>query len=211
MSILNFRVELTSAGVKDMERNILKEFLLHMSNVLNAIMPAVAARTNQLVGQAFRSSDFYSAVNGGELQDLLCIPSPVSSLYHMERAIVDNISIVRRPVVIAGQFITGGFDVGLLDDSYKEVLSAGETSYSTVNALFVPWMEWILFYSTSPVLSKIRLLDTPRGVMAVKSKTDLAIPSAYAGNAADNVLTRAFRDLEPKIGQLIEDEISRRS
>lgn len=211
MSVIRFSVDISAPAVAGMHQDILSEFLRHVANALNAAVPIIQSRTRTIVAEALRASDGWAAINNGELADVLCIEHGSSALNQIERAIIENIQIIRRPVSIGGQYITGGFSVNILDDSYKEVLSAGNTSYSTVNGKLIPWLEWLLFYDTGPVIRKGKLIRTNRGVIAARDNNDLYIPSAYAGVQNDNFLTRAIQPLEQEIGTMIEQEVERRS
>ncbi len=211
MSVLNFTIDVSPAEMKGLEANIMREFSLHMNNIFNAITPLVATKTNQIVADALQKSDAWAAINGGVLEELLKIQNPSAALYQIERSVVDTINIQRTGVTISGQTLNGTFEVSLLDDSYASVLSGGNTSYTTANGKFIPWLEWLLFFGTSTVYPKAQLIETNRGVLLVAGKNDLAIPPAYAGSPADNILTRALLPVESIIGQMIQDEISRRA
>jgi hypothetical protein len=208
MSVLRFSIDLVS---KSMSKDILFEYVNHISGIFNVALPFIRSKTTQIVTDTLRASDAWGAINGGELQEIFKIPSPSSALYAIEQAIVNSMDIVRTPVTIAGQSVNGSFSVNLLDDSYRDVLNANNTSFVTTNGKPINWLEWLLFYGNSAVASKAKLIETDKGVFLVRANTDLYVPSAYSGIPNDNILTRALVPAEAAIGQMIEDEMSRRA
>lgn len=211
MSVMQFTVSLSAGAVQDIEKNVLIEYVSYIDKIFANSIPVIKAKVPQIISKLLRASDSWAAINGGDLQKILYIPSPTTSLFQIEKAIIDSIDIIKTPVSVRGQNIAGSFTVSVLDDSYAQVLSAGETSYVTKNGKLIPWVEWLIYFGDSPVLSKMRLLETNRGTYVVKSNDDLFIPSAYSGIPVDNFLTRALEPAEQEIGNLIEIEVSRRA
>jgi hypothetical protein len=209
---MRFTVEMDMNAARGMEADILRELASYMLTTLNATIPFITTKISREVEQAIESSSTVAAINGGELEDLLCITNPASTLRGIIDTVLASLRIDRSPVITSVSGIKGGYTINLLDDSYTDVLSAGNVSYITQNGFPVPWLEWLLLRGTTPLRYKARLLKTNRGgVILIGDDDDLAIPVGYAGTSGDNFLTRALLPLEPKIGQIIEEEVSRRS
>lgn len=211
-SVIQFNIEIAAPEIDKMKIDILKEFLNHLTNIVNSATPFIQAKLAAIVEDALHSSSEWAALNaGGELEQLFCIPSPAQSLFQIQRSIIDNISFTTKPVNINGMFITGGFSIGILSDSYSEVLSSTDISYITITGKRVPWLEWLLFYGGGILIDKGTPVRTKRGTLIGRSTTDLRVPPAYSGTPNNNFLTRALIPIEPIIGKMIEEEISRRS
>src|SRR5688500_11848854 len=145
MSIINISVDLGAAGMRGMERNILQEFAMHMNNAITNSISTIVVQTERSVVNALRASPTWVALdNGGELQRLFRLQLPSATLFQIERNIISSMRFDRVPINIGGQFVTGGFRVGLLDDSYADALSASGIVYSTINGIQITWLEWLM-------------------------------------------------------------------
>lgn len=210
-SLIEFKIELSAPSIEQMKKDILEEFLKYMSEIIMRSLPFIKSKIITLIEETLRNSPIWSGLDGGDLQEVLLLPNPTASLYNIERAVIESINILNKPVSVSGSLINGGFQIGILSNSLTDVLSVSETSYTTINGKFVPWLEWLLFYGTGVVINKGKLIQTKKGVIIGRDNNDMVIPSAYSGTPTDNFLTRALLPIEPIIGSLIEEEISRRT
>lgn len=211
MSKITFSVNISLPNMQGMESDILKEFAKHIDKSITSSIPFIKKRVETLVAETIKGSSTVNSLANGDLRTLLCLDGINFSVYHIENAVVSSLKIDRKSVGIGGNYINGGFTINILDDSYREMLAMPNSSYVTLNGKSVQWMEWLLFYGTSPVMLRSRLLKTDRGTFAVADKSDFYIPSSDAGTASDNFLTRSLQPLEASIGTIIEEEVSRRS
>lgn len=208
MSQLRFTIGIKSGTI---QAEILREFAKHMDFVLNTVSVPVRPRVEKIVDLALESSTTWRAINSGALSKLLLIPASSASLGEIKKTIIEGIRIERGVLTIAGNEIKSSFNVSLLKDDYSDITSLATGSYMTANSKLVPWLNWLLFYGTEPVLYRMKLVASARGTLMVPAPTDLSIPSAYAGIKDDNFLTKALKPLEDDIGKIIEEEVSRRA
>lgn len=105
-SLIQCSIELTPISIQTMHQGILQEFVDHLKDAVFKAIPNIKAKTISIVEQALRYSDVWSAINGGDLGAMLLLPNPASSLYQIERSIIESIVVSTNPIGISGSFIT---------------------------------------------------------------------------------------------------------
>lgn len=208
MSQISIRIAV-NAG--QFQAGIMKEIIVHLNKVFDVAPTVAHNRSKTLIAEALEQSPTWRAIASGTLGKELFIPNGLSSLQDIQKAIIDSMVINKSGLTASATEIRGSFEIKLLDDNYSNILSLPSASYMTNNAVFIPWLNWLLNFGTEPVLRKAKLVNSPRGTLAMPSPNDLSIPSAHAGIKDDNFLTRALKPIEVKIGQIIEQEVSRRT
>lgn len=211
MNVIQFSVNFSAQAAQGMERDILREFAGHINRGISGAIPAVLKDTERMISEFLTTSPAWASLKNGELKRLLAVDMPEIALSQIEANIITGLQLTHSPATVSGSSIKGGFSVSLLNDSYSEALSFSGIAYSTINGVQVTWLEWLLFYGTAPVLRGLKLEQTPRGVFARKSNSDLSIPAEFAGIPGDNFLTRALQPLEVSMATMIQTEVSRRT
>ncbi len=193
------------------EKDLMNIVIKHVGDAITgSIQPIKNLLTAEIVN-AIQGSPTYGELINGSLYDLLALDSPFATLQEVIRVIIENMQIVATPLRYSGgSTIAGGLDIGILQDGFLDVINIPGTSYSTVNFINIPWLEWLLLYGSSILINGKKLVKTITGVALATSPTDLYISPAYSGTVNDNFLTRAILPLEKNILSIIENEITKR-
>jgi hypothetical protein len=206
---MRFTVNFSNESAQQAQKDILLEIYRYISKALDSSMTAIRSRIVQITNSALESSETLFALNGKQLATDLCI-NDTTIVSNIIEAVLDSISIEKIPLKVAGNSISGGIDIKILEDNFSEIISLPGGSYTTLNGFNVPWLEWLLFYGTTTLIPRGKLIQTKRGVIVGRSPTNFSLSPAHAGTRSDNFLTRAIKPLEPAIGNILEQELARR-
>lgn len=118
------------------------------------------------------------------------------------------------PKISANQ-IVGGINIGIVDESHKDVLTSSIAEIQSKNGK-VFWLEWLLFAGDNIVVNNYHVIYGLTPVQQANSRTgealmskgnDFKVDSIYSGTIDNNFITRALDNLGPIINNLAQQEV----
>jgi len=213
--VAKLRVGLAPADEAEIARALTRGAAEAVSRALAAAAPAVRERVGALAADAVRASPAYASLLNGELRNELGIVDAGPVL----EAVVRNLREGARATSLGARAgpggLTGGMTVELVKGDYSEVLGATGASFPSERGETIPWLAWLTLggqvaaVGTHHYVARAsRRSRTGLGLM-VRGGT-WSVPSAFAGDAGDNWLTRAIAAVGPAASLAVGQEISRR-
>lgn len=162
-----------------------------------------------ILRQAIMSSPTYAELIGGKLRYELGIPDPIPKLEGLITIWTDNIDVnYVKPTMIGSDKIFAFFSVSLVRSDYTDVLGSNYALvYDQKGGYNLPWLQWLLFNGTQPIIStaKVKFGKGGRtGGAIMVSGGSWSVPLAHAGSQEDNWITRAIDQASPEIENFLK-------
>jgi hypothetical protein len=205
----------------DIEKKILALFRDRINDAFRRATPAIKKRIQGVCDSLIKGSDEYDSLRSGRLLGELGIPDVESRLQSILSTIRKNVAVTTTPVRIAGNKLKGGMNVGILKDSFDDILGLPASSYISNGRYLIPWLKWLLIDGDQILIYTHEVTFDLNAAQQARSRTGMAlmrpgegwrVPPQYSGTIEDNLLTRAFSG--PAVGDMlaniIQEEIRRR-
>ena len=194
-------------------QNILQLLAKDMDRLFKKSIVQIEARIKILLKETLRQQpEYLSLVNtNGDLRLNFGIPD-VSVVDAAISDFVGASSFQNKPIKISTVGLVGGFSLQFIP--YDAIESAARsTSVITEKGQSLPWLSWLLFEGTSPIVRDydVQISNNPYsrtgGAIMVPSSRNWRVPSAYAGTVSNNWITRAIENIDKDIYSIIENTI----
>lgn len=203
----------TFTDLAKLEKEIEKEAIAELGKVMRSAIPAIRSRVVNIVSHALRVAPEWTSLVSGELRSHLGITDAGPVLESILRAITDNVTITQKSAL--------DLTVEVLRNGYTEILQVPGISYQSKGGA-VPWLDWLLFKGDNVILAGVSInlnrrtrkaSRTGSAIMVQRTKTsgNWRMPAEFSGTSSDNWITRALRDVEPLIADIVAEEIIRRA
>ena len=206
----------------NLKQRILEDTAKHLKDVLYAMKTSVKDRVGVLIEDAINESPEKRELEDGILRAELGVEDGKGMVKKIIEKLKENVDPLVIEPKLVGEGIEGGMLVQVLREDFQELLDLPDATYESYSTrkhspITVPWLEWLLTGGDGPIVqgyfyfTKIqpRYSRTEKGFMAKGSNRNWAL-SQYSGTGSDNWLTRAFKDLPEKIGNILLEEFKKR-
>ena len=189
-------------------KRIIKALIPEVDSFMKKAVAKVKTELPVVLRNAIIGSDTYNQLIGGKLRLELGIPDPITKIDGLINTWISNVNVnYIKPTVIGSDKIYAFFSVGLVRSDYSDVLG---TDYALVydrKGYDLPWLAWLLFEGTKPIISTHKVVFTRggrTGGAVMRKQGSWSVPLAYAGTAEDNWITRAIDAAAPQIEDLLK-------
>jgi hypothetical protein len=194
-------------------KNILELLAKDINNVFKKSIVSIEAKIKILIKDSlYQQPEYMSLVsNNGDLRVNFGIPD-TSVVDSAISEFAGSSTFDYKPVKISTVGLTGGFSVKFLPQSSIES-SSMRTAVSTEKGQSLPWLSWLLYEGTSPIVRNYDIQIGPNpysrtgGAIMVPSNKNWRVPASYAGTVSNNWITRAIENLDNDIYSIIENTI----
>jgi hypothetical protein len=198
--------------IKENERQISKKILKALIPEVDKFMKKAVSEVKKdlpiILRNAIMSSETYYALVGGKLRFELGIPDSISKLDALISIWTNDVNVTYvKPTLIGSDKIFAFFSVGLVQSDYSDVLGTNYAQVYDKKGYYLPWLQWLLFEGTKPLISTHKVVFTRGGRTGgaiMRKPGSWSIPIAYAGTATDNWITRAIDNSSPQIEDLLK-------
>lgn len=198
---------------------IMAQYRDYVNNILQGALMPVRRRITDAVKQALLQSPEIQSILSGDLKQALGLVNPQHIVDDLVTAIINGMNIKQENMQSIGSRIySGGYTIEISRADFQDVLSIPDASFTTLNNIVVPWLNWLLFAGDSPVVIGYVLQLDPNNtqnsrtgaIMVRKPGSSWSIPSEYAGTINNNFIIRALLPLEDEIDSILREEMQRR-
>lgn len=190
------------------ERIILSELAISINEAIYKTIPAANSLIRETFKKVIQASDVWQSLDGGSLMGEFGL-EVWAARYRLEAVLdkwLEHVKVVGIPAVVKNSRLVGsggkyaGFQVNLLDLTYRDVLKVPESTIVSKGGL-VKWLEWLLTGGTKTIVRDFHIIPavSPRMQAASRSQLNLMrkggtwhVPSRAAGTWDDNFATRAI-------------------
>lgn len=201
----------------DTDAEIKKKILLALKEdvdiALNKSIPKINQQLPGLLRKALQNQPEYQSLISGQLRLELGIPEPNLSVNNVIEQWLKNISIERKPLLITGRGLSGGFILGMVASDYADVLSLNEAQVTDVKGYNLPWLQWLLLEGGKIIVRNYSVDFGPfsssrsGGAVMRSSNKNWRVPPEYAGTLTNNWVTRAIDSIESEIFNTIQKTV----
>lgn len=194
-------------------QNILRELAKQLNNTIVKSLSAIDTRIKDLLRNTIEQQPEYVSLisDQGKLRLEFGI-SDSNTVVQALSALTDTSSITASPVKTNAKGLTGGFRFTIMPQDMVQNIAASYTVI-TDKGQSLPWLSWLLFEGTSPIVKnyEVEFTNSPYsrtgGAIMVTSKNNWRVPAEFAGTASNNWITRAIAAIDKQIPEIITSEI----
>jgi hypothetical protein len=194
---------------------IFKTIIDKLSITIDKSLSPINEGIKTIVREALKQEPEYASLVSGKLRAELGIPDS-SVINLVVDALVDTLQVNKQPLTSSSTGIKGGFIMNMMkSDDLGGVLYSSISSVSDSKGYSLPWLEWLLLQSNTPIVKNYSVKYGPspysRSGMAimVPSKDSWRVPPEFAGSQNDNWTTRAISTIDKSVYNLIQNTIEK--
>lgn len=158
----------------------------------------------------------YESLKGSQLREELGIVD-TDAIDRIIRIWVQGVEITSSRPRIVGTQIVGSITIQAVQQDYSDVLASGAAKFLTDKDKLIPWLDWLLNRGSDIIIAEYEVKSSPQytdysrtgDTLMVKNGGAWRVPSAFAGTADNNFITRAINDALPAIEQIFIQNIQR--
>lgn len=195
-SIDKVQLEINRAYANELNKGFLKA------------LPRIERDIKKLIPPIFFSSFIYGSLVFGELKAHFGLSGDAKKKVDVIiNAIRDESEVILRRFTGHRNRIDGGLTIGLLETSYKTLLSLPEAKVRTRKGQDLPWLEWLLTKGDAVIILDYDIKFTTQGrsgraIMVNQDGAFWKVPGFAAGTPNNNWLTK---ELNKQSNQLMKD------
>ena len=201
------------------ERKAIKALRKRVNVILAAASVQIERKVRKFLVKAIQDTPEYLSIGSGKLQVEFGLPDGRQRIDDILDLWARSIFIKITPVrIIKGQF-RASLRVSAIQRDWKDVLSLPAARVITNKGQILPWLEWLLTAGSRIIVrdydvvftSKVRTSRTGRGIMVKGRSRRWRVPPEFSGTSRNNFVTRALKEVEPKITSIMKQEILRQT
>tara|TARA_R100000008_G_scaffold86762_1_gene81446 strand:- start:7593 stop:8246 length:654 start_codon:yes stop_codon:yes gene_type:complete len=207
------RIELDSNFPKEFQTYVIQEITNRVRRSSAKIRESVLKDLKEAVRKRFFMSDEYGSIVAGRLRAELGVPQSETRIQQIITTWINGITVKAK--VGTTPFLL--IDIGILQSDYSDVLGLPAASYiynSKRGGGEIPWLEWLLLEGDRRIVNKYEFSPeikrgsrTGMGVMIQKARGFWQVPPDMSGTSVDNFATRALKNIDREIDQIVEKAI----
>jgi len=205
MSTLSFNLRLVgnnSAIAKDM----LNALLPDVNNYFTKIYNSIKGRISLILIEHLQKQPEYVSIMSGELKGQFGLPDSSSRLQAILESIQNNGVVILNPLKITNNKLRGSIKLQMVQKNFEDLLSLGESSFTTEKGQKLDWLRWLLKEGDSIIISEYYFIAGPYsnsrtglGIMHKFEGSSWRVPPEFAGTINNNWITRAINSASSDI------------
>ena len=200
-----------SLNLVEKENEIAKEVNKALLSEINSRLPKVFKKSESYIQStvmsAIRNQPEYNALVSGELRDEFGLANARSKVDSILSTLENSLYSRYRKPFIKGNYINGGFVIGIIKAGFSDILSMQEAVQMTEKGTPLEWLKWLLLHGDSTIISgyefkiggKNAKSRTGGGIMSAAVSGSWRVPPDYSGTMDNNWLTRAIDSVSDDI------------
>lgn len=201
----------------------LKKFILqgiadHLTITFKAASPRIKSRIQELVKRAIITSPEYISLTTSKLKGELGVVDAAKDMETIINIWLESYVVNSDTVQVVGNGFRGGFESQMIQGDFKDVIYNFSAKYYTDKGLVIPWLEWLLVAGQAVLVKNYKVLFKG-GLPASRTGLAIMVKSAssnykFSGLGGpnfedDNMVTRAIKNIESDVEQILFEEIQR--
>lgn len=215
MSTLSFNMKLVENN-SSISQNIARALLPEINRYLNNIFNQVKNSIPRIVVEAIKNEPEYASLVGGKLKGEFGLDDASSKIEAILSTIENNIISEFKSATISNNQVKGGFKIQMIRSNFTDLLSLGQSSFTTENGDTIDWLRWLLLEGDNVIISDYKFVAgayptsrTGMGIMNEFKGAFWRVPPEFAGNINNNWITRAIDKASSNISQELNKVMSR--
>lgn len=211
---MKFDIKLVDS-VRSIEQKILKALSLDINRSFQKAIPGIKDGIKQLLLDSLKRQPEYGSLLSGTLRFDFGISNP-GSVDKVVEFLADTGEISFNRVSFVSGKLTGGMSISFMKSDDMNGLIYTDIASVVDQGTVLPWLEWLLYHGTSPIVKKYQVEYGPNpnsrtgNAIMVESTSDWSVPSSFSGKINDNWTTRAAESIQDNaIINIIQTNIER--
>jgi hypothetical protein len=211
---MKFDIKLVDS-VRSIEQKILKALSVDINRSFQKAIPGIKDGIKQLLLDSLKRQPEYGSLLSGTLRFDFGISNP-GSVDKVVEFLADTGEISFNRVSFVSGKLTGGMSISFMKSDDMNGLIYTDIASVVDQGTVLPWLEWLLYHGTSPIVKKYQVEYGPNpnsrtgNAIMVESTSDWSVPSSFSGNINDNWTTRAAESIsDSAIVNVIQKNIER--
>lgn len=207
---MNFEIDFDE---KEAEREIIRALIDIVNTSLSTAAFRIKKRIRVIVKELIENCPEYKSLIHGQLQGELGIVDPQGAMSEILNAWIKGIGITLRPAKKNGNDIKAFLDIDIIDTSFQDVLSLQAAKFTTEKGQEIPWLEWLLTAGDSIIIRdydidfNAKYSRTGLNIMVKKVSSNWRVPPEFSGTIQNNFVTRALKDFDTTLNNIVNEEI----
>jgi len=209
-----------SFNLLDSNSTISKEIINALKDIVDSslkkVLPPIKNRIQQELRSALMAEPEYQSLVSGKLKYEFGIPSS-DKIQNIIDIWINNIIVNYSGVKTSMNGISAKLSLDMIKSSYDDVLANdGAIVIDSKSGAVLPWLEWLLLYGGKIIVRdyRVKMGSNPRSrtgmaIMVESKGNNWRVPPEFAGTSSNNWITRAIDKLDPKILNIMEEELER--
>lgn len=195
---------------REIAKGLLKVLLPDITKDFNSAVRQISTELPGIINSIVTNTEEYSSLLSGQLKYDLGIPDAGPKIAGLIDTWVRGIVIDPDPPRIINNQIKASISASAFKVDFSDVLQLSEARvYDYVRRYDLPWLEWLLFYGTAPIITgfDVVYMKTSRsrtGGAVMRTGDSWSVPQEFAGTIQDNWITRSIKEHEKEIMSLLE-------
>ena len=198
------------------QKKILEEMRSQIRSKMGTIQLPLQEAIKDYISLSIKNSNFYNNFMTGKLKTQLGVVDTSLSMSQIIDALKSTVVItVGQIAIYGGSQIKCIITIQAVPDDFQAALSVPMAQYLTDKGEIIPWLSWVLFEGSSPVVldyemvfGKSEFSRTQDAIMRTKPGQKWRIPSEFRGTAHTNFIYRALNDNIPELEKILDDLLS---
>lgn len=211
---MKFDIKLVDS-VRSIEQKILKALSVDINRSFQKAIPGIKDGIKQLLLDSLKRQPEYGSLLSGTLRFDFGISNP-GSVDKVVEFLADTGEISFNRVSFVSGKLIGGMSISFMKSDDMNGLIYTDIASVVDQGTVLPWLEWLLYHGTSPIVKKYQVEYGPNpnsrtgNAIMVESTSDWSVPSSFSGNINDNWTTRAAESIsDSAIVNVIQKNIER--
>lgn len=210
MSSFQARIELEKGFDSKFRKEVMKELTSRITASMNLVTESIETALQTLVKERLLAAPEVDSLAGGVLRAQFGLVDGGARISNIINMWADSIEVT----YVKKLSTFGGILIRFEDTDYSQALSMSEAEFVTEKGTPLPWLHWLLFEGTKPIVNNYVFRPsgfgrTRSGVMVFRESAAWSVPKAFAGTEDNNFATRALGTIQDEIDVIVRREITK--
>ena len=203
-------------GTKGLEALVVKNLKVKIDKALLKARPKIERAARRIIGQAIRSRKEYKSLlsnSPGGLRSELGLDHAEQRVETIVKIWEDSIKVVLKKTKLSSSKIESTLRLTMGNLDYSDVLSNPAAIIHTAKGDTLLWLEALLTFGDKIIVNDYNVFGgnfpssrSGLSIMIKRAGSRWSVPSTYSGTARDNWLTRALKDIDKTLDDIIKKE-----
>lgn len=210
---MKFTVEIAESSDK-LNRLALKAFQKKMSKIMIKASREITREVRKLIKSSIRDQPEYSSLDNGELAAHFGLKNGRQKIERIIDIWAGNFIVKQTKATVGSGLVSFKMEIKAVRSDYSDVLTEEAATVRTKKGDILPWLEWLLKFGDRVIIRDFEIDFNPisgtrsgQAYMRKKAGGTWSVPPQFSGTQRNNFVTRAFKDLDSKLENIIKKAI----
>lgn len=210
MSNIRGKIFITETNSK-IYNKVLKALKPELNKYLEKVFNKAKTRIVKAVIKAIKNAPEYQSLLSGDLKYEFGLPDSDARVNSI-LSFWEKINVEYKKVYIAGDKISGGFTLSMIDSDFSDVIGSAAAVFTTEKGTDLNWLEWLLLFGNKTIIRDYVVEFGPnprsrtgRAVMKGVQSGKWSVPNEFSGTKNNNWITRAIESADSEINSILKE------